>query len=351
MGKLNKIAMCYGPLDVKVEERPIEAPRKGEIQVEVKVALTCGTDVKIYKRGYPFLTPPFPLGHEFAGIIVDVGKGLDKSLIGKRVVTSNGAGCMSCFYCIRDTDNLCEGLEDNFDEYTQMGGGFAQYINVKAPIVKQNMKILPESMSFEQAAMVEPLSVALHGINMADIRIGDTVAIIGAGPMGLLKTQLAKIKGAKVIVIEKNRNRLEEARKKGADILINPEDFTDIVTEVRKIANDGRGPDQVIEAVGLPQTWELAIEMVRKGGTVVEYGGCASGTKITIDTTRLHYDEITIKGSYSTTAHEMEAAFNLLSTGVISVEDYISRTYSLDQVKDALEAHMDQKGIKFAIRP
>ncbi|HHV39058.1 MAG TPA: zinc-binding dehydrogenase [Tepidimicrobium sp.] len=350
MERTNTIAMCYGPLDLRIEELPIKPPAPGEIQVGVKVALTCGTDVKIYRRGYPFLTPPFPLGHEFAGIISDVGRGMDRDLIGKRVVTSNGAGCMTCFYCVRGLDNLCEGLEENFDDFTQMGGGFAQYINVKAPIVRQNMRILPDNMSFEQAAMLEPVSVALHGINMADIKTGDTVAIIGAGPMGLLKTQLAKLKGAKVIVIEKNEDRLKEAGKKGADILLNPDDL-DIISEVHRLANDGRGPDQVIEAVGHPTTWELAIDLVRKGGTVVEYGGCPSDTNIVVDTKRLHYDEIIVKGSYSTTAHETEAAFNLLTTGAILAEDYISGSYPLEQTKDAIEAHMNQEGIKFAIKP
>lgn len=349
--KMNKLAMCYGPMEMRVEEKPIEDPGPGQIQVEIKVALTCGTDVKIYRRGYPFLTPPFPLGHEFAGVVTEVGEGVDRNLIGKRVVTSNGAGCQNCFYCKRSKDNLCEGLESNFDEYVQMGGGFAKYINVNAPIVEQNLKILSDDMSFEQAAMLEPLSVALHGINMADISIGDTVAILGAGPIGLLMVELAKVKGGYVIVIEKNENRLEEASKKGADVLLNPNNVDDIVKEVHSVANDGRGPDQVIEAIGLPETWELAIEMVGKGGTVVEYGGCPSGTQITIDTKKLHYDEITIKGSYSTTAREMEDAYHLLSRNMIQAREYISGIFPLEQAKDALEAHLNQKGIKFAIKP
>jgi Threonine dehydrogenase and related Zn-dependent dehydrogenases len=347
----NKMAMCYGPLELKVEEHEIDAPRPGEIQVKIEAALTCGTDVKIYKRGYPFLTPPFPVGHEFAGIVTAVGEGMDQDLIGKRVVTSNGAGCQYCFYCMRDQDNLCEGIEEDFDEYVQMGGGFAEYINVHAPIVKQNLMTFPEDVPFESAAMVEPLSVALHGVNMAGIEIGDTVAIIGGGPMGLLKTQLSKMRGAYVIVIEKDPDRLNKAKQLGADVIINPDEVDDIVAEVKKHANDGRGADRVIEAVGIPQTWELAIELVRKGGTVVEYGGCARGTTITVDTVRLHYDEITIKGSYSASALETEIAFRLLARKMIKAEDYVSGVYSLDDVKEALDAHMNSKGVKFLIKP
>ncbi|HHY94037.1 MAG TPA: zinc-binding dehydrogenase [Firmicutes bacterium] len=351
MKTMNKMAMCYGNFDLRIEEHPIDEPRPGEVQLAIKAALTCGTDVKIYKRGYPFLKPPFPVGHEYAGEVIAVGEGVDPALVGKGVVTSNGAGCQFCFYCKRDQDNLCEGSEADFDQYVQMGGGFAQYINVHAPIVQQNLKVMPEGMSYEQAAMVEPLSVALHGINMADIKIGDTVAIIGAGPMGLLQTQLAKLRGARVISIEKNRERLEQAGKMGADVLVCPDDEEDVVKAVRSCANGGRGPDRVIEAVGLPQTWELAIALARKGGTVVEYGGCASGTTITVDTKRLHYDELTIKGSYSATAYETEVAFDLLARGVIRAADYISGVYPLERTKEALDAHLNQKGIKFEIKP
>jgi L-iditol 2-dehydrogenase len=351
MEKSNKIAMWYKPFDLRIEERPIEDPGPGEVQIEIKSALTCGTDVKTYKRGYPFRQPPYSLGHEFSGIVVAVGEGVDPELVGKRAVTSNGAGCQFCFYCKRDSDNLCENIESNFDEFVQMGGGFARYINVHAPIVKQNLMVFSESMSFEQAAMVEPVSVVLHGINKAEIEVGDTVAILGAGPIGLLMTQLAKLRGAFVMVVEKNEFRLNEAKKKGADILINPGETVDEVGFVKSKANGGRGPDRVIEAVGLPETWELAIKMARKGGIVVEFGGCPSDTKISVDTKRLHYDELTIKGSYSATAYETELAFSLLSRGIIQSEDYISGIYPLDKTKEALDAHLSGKGIKFEIKP
>lgn len=351
MRKTNKIAMLYKPFDLRMEERVIEDPRPGEIQIEIKCALTCGTDVKTYKRGYPFRQPPYSIGHEYSGIIVAVGEGVDPGLIGKRAVTSNGAGCQYCFYCKRDLDNLCEKFESNFDEFVQMGGGFANFINVHAPIVKTNLKVFPESVTFEQAAMAEPISVALHGINKAEIGIGDTVAILGAGPIGLIMTQLAKYRGATVIVIEKNKFRLSEAGKKGSDILINPDDVEDVISAVKSKANGGRGPDKVMEAVGLPETWELAIEMVRKGGVVVEFGGCPAGTKISVDTKRLHYDELTIKGSYGATAYETDASFELLLRGMIQAKDYISGTYPLEKTKEALDSHMNGKGIKFEIKP
>lgn len=351
MKKKNRMAVIYGPMDMKVIDSEIEDPKPGQVQIEIKAALTCGTDVKIYRRGYPFLTPPFPTGHEYAGIVTEVGEGVDPSLIGKKVVTSNGAGCQYCFYCKRDQDNLCEGMEEDYDEYVQMGGGFAQYINVSAAIVKANLRVIPDDVPFEQAAMVEPLSVALHGINKAELKIGDTLCIIGAGPMGLLKTQLAKMRGAKVIMLEKDPMRLKKAVELGADVAINPDETEDVVAAVHAQANDGRGPDAVIEAVGQPATWELAVQLVRKGGIVVEYGGCAKGTTITIDTVRLHYDEITIKGSYSASAYETEVAATLLSRNLIRSEDYVSGVFPLEQTKEALEAHMRGEGVKFMVKP
>ena len=351
MKKKNRMAVIYGPMDMKVIDSEIDDPKPGQVQIEIKAALTCGTDVKIYKRGYPFLTPPFPTGHEYAGIVTEVGEGVDPSLIGKKVVTSNGAGCHFCFYCKRGKDNLCEGMEEDYDEYVQMGGGFAQYINVSAAIVKANLMVIPDEVPFEQAAMVEPVSVALHGVNKAELNVGDTLCIIGAGPMGLLKTQIAKMRGARVIMLEKDPGRLAKAMELGADVGLNPAEHEDIAAVVRGMCNDGRGPDAVIEAVGQPATWELAIDIVRKGGIVVVYGGCAKGTTITVDTVRLHYDEITIKGSYSATAYETEVAGTLLSRGLIKSEDYVSGVYSLEQTKEALEAHMNGKGVKFLIKP
>ena len=169
--------------------------------------------------------------------------------------------------------------------------------------------------------------------------------------MGLLKTQIAKMRGARVIMLEKDPGRLAKAMELGADVGLNPADYEDIVPVVREMCNGGRGPDAVIEAVGQPATWELAIALVRKGGIVVEYGGCAKGTTITVDTVRLHYDEITIKGSYSATAYETEVAGTLLSRGLIKAEDYVSGVYSLEQTKEAIEAHMNGKGVKFLIKP
>ncbi|MCD6568665.1 zinc-binding dehydrogenase [bacterium] len=339
-----RIAMWYAPMDLRLEEKEIGLLQEGEILVNVKAALTCGTDVKIYKRGHPLITPPFPLGHEFSGIVVDVGKNVDKSLIGKKVVTSNVASCHRCFYCKRGLENLCKKHEILY-------GAFADYIKIPKTIVEQNLQILPEDMDFLTASLVEPLSCALHGVNRANINIGDTVSIIGAGPMGLLMTQLCKLRGATVIMVDKSQPRLDIARQLGADYIINADNVKDVVTEVRNLTPEGKGVDVSIEAVGLPETWEEATKFPRKGGTVILYGGCASGTKISIDTELIHYSELTIKGSFNTTAYEIEVAFNLLRRKEILAENYVSGKFPLEDVERALKMHMKQQGIKYAIIP
>lgn len=338
-------AMWYAPMDLRLEEIDIPPLNEGEILVKVQVALTCGTDIKIYRRGHPLITPPYPLGHEFSGVVVDIGKGISDNLIGKRIVTSDAASCHLCFYCKRGLENLCKN-------HQILSGAFADYVKVPKEIVSQNLKIIPESMSFEEAAMVEPLSCALHGVNRANIKIGDIISIIGAGPMALLMTQLCKLRGAAVvIVIDKDSDRLLAAKHLGADYTINANEVKDVISEVKTIANEGKGVDTSIEAVGLPETWEEALHLTRKGGTVVLFGGCPAGTKISIETEMLHYSELTIKGSYNATAYEIETAFNLLCRKIIQGEEYISGKFALSDVKKALEMHMTQKGIKYAIIP
>jgi L-iditol 2-dehydrogenase len=340
-----RIAMWYAPMDLRLEEIDIPPLNEGEILVKVQAALTCGTDVKIYKRGHPLVTPPFPLGHEFSGIVVDVGKGANHSLLDKRVVTSNVASCLTCFYCKRNLENLCEN-------HKVLYGAFADYIKVPKEIVNQNLRILPDNMDFASASLLEPLSCALHGINRANISIGDIVSIMGAGPMGLLMVQLCKLRGASVvIIIDKSQERLNVAKELGADYAINVNDTKDVISETKRLSYEGRGVDVSIEAIGLPETWEEAIRLPRKGGTVVFYGGCASGTKISFDTELIHYSELTIKGSFNTTNYEIEVAFDLLSKGLIFTDKYISGKFPLEKVKEALEMHMAQKGIKYAIIP
>jgi len=341
-----KQALLYGPKDVRIETVDVPDVGPGEVLVQVKAALTCGTDAKVYTRGgHPrMITPPAPFGHEFSGLVAKVGEGVEVFQRGMRVVAVNSAPCGNCFWCKKGQPNLCEYL-------LFINGAYAEYIKLPALIVRQNLLKIPSSLSFDEAALTEPLACVIHGIEEADIELGDTVAINGAGPIGLLFLQLAKLKGSKVIVSDAEDERLNLAKKLGADRLLNIFSVKDQVEAVKKETHSGRGVDVAIEAVGLPATWELTIDMVRKGGRVLLFGGCAPGTKVSLDTQTFHYNELTLKGVFHHTPDCVERALEILSLGRINTKALITRQLPLEELPKALDLMLAHKGVKTAVIP
>ncbi len=189
----------YGPQNIKLENVMVKPPEEGEVVVKVMSALTCGTDVKTFRRGHPVLIKSIPsgFGHEFTGIVEKVGRGVENVKVGDRVVAANSAPCGKCFYCRHEEYNLCENLD-------LLNGAYAEFITVPARIVEKNMLILPESLSFDKAAFCEPLANVVHGVERTEIKAGQSVGIIGIGPIGLMFARLAKLKGARVIVAGRN---------------------------------------------------------------------------------------------------------------------------------------------------
>ena len=219
-----------------------------------------------------------------------------------RVVALNSAPCGTCFYCSKHQENLCEDLLFN-------NGAYAEYIRIPRRIVETNMLAIPRHISFEEAAIVEPLACVLRGLHETNMEIGDTVAVIGAGPIGLMFVQVAKATGCNVISVVKRESQVAAARRVGADSTVQITAVDDPVKAVRKLTPEGRGCDVVIEAVGRPQAWEWSIDMARKGGTVNFFGGCASGTTVALDTQRLHYNELTLKATFHHTPETVRKAF------------------------------------------
>jgi len=267
-------AVLYGKEDVKIEKVPIPRVGDGEVLVKVQVALTCGTDLKVYQRGYHarMIVPPALFGHELAGVIEEVGPGVRTFKKGMRVVALNSAPCQTCFYCSKHQENLCDDLLFN-------NGAYAEYIRIPKRIVELNMLAIPENVSYEEAAMVEPLACVLRGLHETEVEIGDTVTVIGGGPIGLMFVQVANAIGCKVISVVKRDSQVAAAKHMGAHEVVQITKVTDPVEAVRALSASKRGTDVAIEAVGRPEAWEWAIDMVRKGGTVNFFGGCASGTK------------------------------------------------------------------------
>ncbi len=347
MSRKMKAAMYYDIGDVRFEETDVPEIEKGEILVKIGAALTCGTDVKTYKRGHPVLIKHTPalFGHEYAGTIEEVGAGVKKFEIGMRVVATNSAPCGDCFFCKRDMPNLCAELKDNL-----VNGAFAEYIRVPKGVVDWNTHPIPDSLSFRDAALTEPLACVVHGIEESNIRLGDTVVVIGAGPIGQMLIMLAKKNGAStVIASDLAELRRTIAKKAGADIVIDPSE-EDPVERVRE-ETSGLGADVVIEAVGVPQTWEQAVEMTRDAGTTVLFGGAASGTRFEIDTVRFHYGQLTIKGVFHLKPRHVEQALRLITKGNINPDLLISHEMPLERVNEALEMMSRGESMKIAILP
>ena len=340
-------AVLYGKEDVKIERVPIPRVGDGEVLVKVQVALTCGTDLKVYQRGYHarMIVPPALFGHELAGVIEEVGPGVRGFKKGQRVVALNSAPCQQCFYCSKHQENLCEDLLFN-------NGAYAEYIRIPKRIVELNMLSVPPDVSYEEAALVEPLACVLRGLHETGVEIGDTVTVIGGGPVGLMFMQVAKLTGCNVIAVVKRDSQVDAARKAGANDVVQITNVSDAVQAVRAFTPDRRGSDVVIEAVGRPEAWEWATEMVRKGGTVNFFGGCASGTKVSLDTQRLHYSEITLKASFHHTPDTVKRAFALISEHRIKGADYITGEAPLSRLGQVLRHMLNRNGqIKTAIIP
>jgi len=341
-----KAAMLYGVKDLRVEDAEVPKVDAGEVLVKVKAATTCGTDLKIFQRGYveKVIQLPTIFGHEWAGEVADVAEGLDWPTKGMRVRAGNSAPCLHCSMCQKGKYNLCENM-------IWLWGAYAEYIKVPARMVLVNMQDIPKHVSFEEAAVTEPLACVLHGVEEAGVKLGDSVAIIGAGPIGLLHLLTAKKMGAeKVIMIDLIDERLDYAAKLGADATINS-GREDAVAKVQQSTN-GYGVDIAIEAIGLPSTWEQALKLVRKGGKVLEFGGCPPGTEIRVNAERLHYGELTILGAFHTTPLHFRKALNLIASRTIDVRPLVTRKMKLNEIRQAFELLSTSKTeIKIAINP
>nr|WP_290771646.1 zinc-binding dehydrogenase [Anaerofustis sp.] len=330
-----KRAVVYGPEDLRIEEIDIPVPGPGDVVIKNEISLTCGTDVKSYKRGYPLMTPPFPLGHESSGTVYAVGENVTKFKVGDRVVSHNSAPCNECYYCKKGLHSMCEDLTLN----NKNNSAFAQYLLIPERIVNQNMFHIPDEMSYKQAALLEPFACAVYGTANVPVEQGDYVVVNGCGPIGLMFVRLLYLKGARVIACDMSETRLEMAKKLGAYDLVNISKVDDQIEAVKALTPNSRGVDVAVEATGLAKVWELAIQMARPGGFVLCFGGTKAGDTVTIDTKLLHYSQITIKGVFHTTPLYVNQAFELLKMHVIDEKDFVQNEYKLDDIEKALIEH------------
>lgn len=347
-------SLFYGPRDIRYEL--ISTPRisDDEILVKVHTALTCGTDLKTFQRSHPKLIKSIPstFGHQFSGTVVKVGKNVNNFYPNQRVVALNSAPCFKCTYCKSEQFSLCENIEF-------LNGAYARYVAIPERIVKFNTYEIPENITFEAAALVESISVVLHGLQKSELSEDKTLCVIGTGSIGLLFIALAKIlysNKIKIISVGRKEFKLQIAKDFGADYTVNLSKFphTDEVEDYIKTLANGQGPDVVVEAVGVPKMWEFATSLVRCGGLVNFFGGCKKGEKVELDTYRLHYDELKLIGVFHHTPRCVQTALKLIKEGIIPsvvFQKIITCSLPLSELKNAFLMHEAGEAIQIAIRP
>jgi L-iditol 2-dehydrogenase len=328
-------AVLRGKEDLRLEQAPMPVAGPGEVVLRVDAALTCGTDLKVYRRGYhaKMLTVDGLFGHEAAGTIVETGEGVSGFVAGERVVPLNSAPCDACFFCRQGQQNLCDDLLFN-------NGAYAEYLRVPARIVEKNMLRIPDGMSAEHAALTEPLACVVRGLEESGARAGQTAIVLGAGPIGLLFVHAAAIEGLHVIAVVKRSDQVETARRFGAERVVRIADVNDPVEAALSLTPDGRGADVVFEAVATPESWEWAVKMARKGGVVNLFGGPPSGSEVSLDTNLIHYSDLTLKASFHHTPATVRWAFDLLQSGRFRASEFLTGTASLQDVPEVFARMM-----------
>ena len=343
-----RAAVLYGREDMKIEQVDIPSLADDEVLVRVEVALTCGTDLKVWKQGsHPrMIHPPALFGHELAGVVESKGSAVNGGVhAGMRVVPSNSAPCNVCMYCRKGQPNLCEDLLFN-------NGAYAEFIRIPGRIVQQNMLEIPDNVPFVDAAMVEPLACVLRGAHEIDAHEGDAVVVIGCGPIGLKFIRILSSRKVRVIALGKRKSQIRAAERLGAVAAFDVSEIDNPVNLVRQLTEGGRGADAVIEAVGSAQTWQWALQMVRKGGRVNLFGGCPSGTQVNFDPAALHYSEITIKSTFHHSPRFIREALDTIVRGEIRASDFITGEVPLTELPHVFE-HMKQRNgeLKTAVIP
>jgi L-iditol 2-dehydrogenase len=329
----DKMLACvlHGKEDVRLEKIPVPELQPGELLVRVEAALTCGTDLKVFLRGYHerMIQPPSVFGHEFAGEVVVSQNG--RFPTGTRIVAANSAPCRDCYFCGLGKPNLCRDL-------LFANGAYAEYVSIPSRIVEENCLPLPPDLPAAKAALVEPLACAVKGVEDVDIKSDEKVLVIGAGPLGLMLARLSVLAGAQVTSVDDQSDRLAVAAELGVSNMVAERLSPKLIERLRDDFTPYKlGFDCVIEAVGKPQTWNHAVELVRPGGRVNLFGGCPRGTELRVDTTRLHYDEIRIYASFHHTPETVRKALEFIATSKVPALALVKEGRSLYDLPQVLQ--------------
>ena len=345
MSATMRAVVFHGPGDLRDEEVPVPVPARGEIVLKVEAALTCGTDVKTLRRGHPVMIPRLPtvFGHEFAGTVAATGAGVTGVREGDRAVAANSAPCGECPLCLGGRPNLCEDL-------LFVNGAYGEYIALPPRLVARNLVRLGRDVRASRAAFAEPLACALLGVERARVESGQTVVVLGHGPLGCLLGMVAAARKARVLIVGKAGWRFDRVRALGIAECVDATAGDHVVATLRALTG-GRGVDVAIDATGRPEVWEQALAAVGRGGSVVFFGGCAPGTSITVDTRRTHYEELSLLGAFHHTPEVFRRAVDLLEAGTIDPDGLITGRMGLAGVRQALDMMARGEALKVLIEP
>lgn len=319
------------------------------ILIKVKACAICGTDLKVYKYGHRLIRFPRIPGHELAGIVVERGSEIKGYKEGDRVTVAPAVPCGECFYCRHGIQGMCDNLTAIGYHYD---GGFAEYMVIPPLAIKNDcVNIIPDNLTFEEAALTEPLAAIINCQEISTVRLGDTVVIIGAGPLGCLHTEIAKTNGAsKVIMIEVSSKRLEQSRISGADIFVNGAEEGSVERVLKETEN--RGADVIIIACSSGSAQEDALKMVCKRGHINFFGSLPKDKSIIrFDSNIVHYKECIISGTHGSTPQQNQLALSLLSKGKISIKKYITHHLPLDEILNGFGIVEKGEGMKVIIEP
>lgn len=330
---------------IELRELPRPRAEADEVVVRVHTALTCGTDLKTYLRGHPKFPTPTLFGHEFSGELAEVGADVRGLRVGDAVMAAPTAPCGACYHCVREQENLCAQVMDQF-----VLGAYAEYIKLPGAVVRTNLYRKPADLPFAEAALLEPLACVLHGLSEVRVRPDDTVVLIGAGAIALLHLLALRARGVeRVIVLARSAARAAQAHRLAAGEVWQLDALA--AREPLLAATEGRGADLVIECTGQVPIWEAAPRLARRGGQVMLFGGCAAGTEVRFDTHRLHYDQVRLTSPFHFTPRDVRSAFELLSSGTFGGQALVAGAYPLERLEEALQRQQRGDGAKFAIVP
>lgn len=327
-----KALVLLEPGSIQLSDVPVPVPGPGEILLRVEAAPTCGTDLKAFLRGHPQIPMPGQFGHEYAGRVVAVGVGAPFA-IGDEVMGVHSAPCQQCRWCLNDQENLCESIMA-----TKVLGSYAEYLLVPQRIARLNMFPKPESLDFANAALLEPLACVAQGIERAKPRADQEVLVIGPGAIGLMFVAALRHLGVRQVTLAgRNPGRLAVGEQLGA-------------TPAYLEGLEGSF-DLVIECTGRVEVWERSVDFVRRGGTAVLFGGCPAGSRVSLDTKRLHYDDITVTSPFHFGTKAVRTARNWLTTDGFDLSPLFSGERSLGDAPAVFRDLEAGRGIKYVFHP